>query len=515
MAIIGDKATTPSNEVRSNFPSAAIDLAAQILDAAPERILIVNEPDANKGRGKILAWWLCDNGLWTNSDAPWDVQIAKRLHEHLVSGINRYASQKALVNELVRAVDGLRKRVREGLTSEVREAVYRAYHLYGGAKKYASVTHCKADELDADTTYIGCSNGVVSLREAKLLAPDIGREKLISKSTGIDFDPTATSNDVDNLFRHLSDPLKSWWAENLGVMMYGDPARRFFFLVGPPKGGKTTMADALLYTLGNDYVGMPADTLFSDPGKSGSASPEFAQLTQPRRIAIIDEVNKTGYGISPALLKKLSGSGFVTYRHLYECEITRKVTATLLLISNPMSVPKIRANDSGVRDRLRQLIYPEVPNPDHNIKERIKDLKFRKAFLAWLVNQASRQAPGSWPEQEPNEVIQATLERVDEDIGAIGRFARRVVDSPGDKLTVMTLWLAWCRHNEVDGANAKEAGGVKFSTFSRRIRALVEGLPPTKAIYVDGKSVKGWLGWRLADEDDNTLDDDTLPEIPF
>lgn len=497
--VVGHIATSPQADLKRRFPSAPIDLALQILDAHQQRILVVHDPAANKGRGTRMGWWLGKQGLWSNDDGPWQDCIAELLDEHLRGCANLFAGQPQVLKEVSNAVNALRKRASHALAGEVRASISQAYHLAG--RRHSKLTWCSADDLDADLDFIGCDNGVVSLRFAKLLPPGEGRKCLVTKSTGIDFDPAATDADVDNLFRHLSTSLRTWWGHNLGVMLHGDPGRRFFLLVGPPKGGKTTMADALDAALGPEYVSRPSDTAFSKPAQGGSVSPELHSFTQPRRIAIMDEVTQPGYGLNPALLKRLSGSGGgITYRRLHQEEQTRKATATMLFISNPISVPNIRANDSAIRDRMRQLIYPQVPNPDPNIKERIRQPKFRRAFLAWLVNQASTQVRGQWPEQEPKEVVVATQARVDEDIGAIGRFARQIVPAPGERLSVREVWVAWCKYNEVP-AEAKEAGGVKLSYMSRRLRKLVDGLPSTATINQGGESVKGWQGWQLLDYD--------------
>lgn len=508
--VVGHIVTSPKQDAKRRFPSAPIDLATQILEDHQNSILVVYDHEANDGRGTRMGWWLQENGIWSNDDGPWVNCIAQILDEQLRRCANQFAGQTTVLKEVGNAINALRKRASGNLAGEVRASISQACHL----GDYEGVTWCKAEQLDANLGYIGCSNGVVSLARAKLLDAKAGRKKLITKSTGIDFDPAATDQDVDNLFRHLSPELRNWWGMNLGVMLWGDPGRRFFFLVGPPKGGKTTMADALESALGTEYVSRPSDTAFGKPGQVGSASPEMEAFTQPRRIAIMDEINKPGYGIAPALLKRLSGGGGgITFRKLHQGEQTRRVTGTMLFISNPMSVPKIRANDSAIRERLRQLIYPAVPNPDPNIKERIKDAKFRRAFLAWLVNQASTQVKGQWPTADPQEVVQATLDRVDEDIGDIGRFARRLVEAPGERLSVKEVWHEWCLYNEAN-LDVKEAGGIKQGFMSRILRRHVDQLPATKTVKVDNKPVRGWDGWKLLDADQAEADSD-LPGMPF
>ena len=120
------------------------------------------------------------------------------------------------------------------------------------------------------------------------------------------------------------------------------------------------------------------------PGRfRAGLSPELEAFTLPRRWAVIDEAPRMK--VAAPLLKRLSGDAETTYRRLHEQLRTVPVTATVLVICNPGSVPRLRLQDEAMADRLRELPYAAVPVPDPTFKARVQTDGFRRAFLARLV----------------------------------------------------------------------------------------------------------------------------------
>ena len=201
--------------------------------------------------------------------------------------------------------------------------------------------------------------------------------------------------------------------------------------------------------------------------------------------------------IAAPLLKRLSGDAETTYRRLHEQLRTVPVTATVLVICNPGSVPRLRLQDEAMADRLRELPYASVPTPDPTFKERVQTDRFRRSFLARLVAAAAAETPRE-PPNAPTLVLNATAERIREDVGELGAFARLIVRGP-DTMTVAALWEAWCQHND-EPATATEAGGINKRRLSNALRDHVPGLPAAKAFSLQGRKVRGWRGWQLLDE---------------
>ena len=171
------------------------------------------------------------------------------------------------------------------------------------------------------------------------------------------------------------------------------------------------------------------------------------------------------------------------------------MTATVLVICNPGSVPRLRLQDAAMADRLRELPYAAVPTPDPAFKERMQTEQFRRAFLARLVAAAAAETPRTPPDAPPL-VMSATAERIREDVGELGSFTRRIVRGAG-RLTVAEAWEAWCEHHD-EPPTATDAGGIGKRKLSGALRDHVPGLPAPKQTSLGGKVARGWMGWRLA-----------------
>ena len=162
----------------------------------------------------------------------------------------------------------------------------------------------------------------------------------------------------------------------------------------------------------------------------------------------------------------------------------------MFLFCNTGQEARLGMQDAGMRRRLRTLQYPAIP-PDDVIEDfntvRTHDPGFQTALLARLGEGCKQPRRQSWhppPSASP------------EDVGEIGRFARRVVRG-GDVLPVAEVWSAWCEHNDVDPNGATTVNGIPLQRLSRMLRDHVAGLPSPKQIRVGGRVFRGWRDWRL------------------
>ena len=502
------KSTAPEFEVT---PQA---VAASILQSSAGRILVVrpvesnglvsgwHEGDANLRRHSC-AYLLRKDGRWESGPEPWYNLVDEVLWTRYQRAAAAHAQQERTKGAVLRPIKTEQRRVRI-LAREVRVNIRAAAQHMREEDPDAvkDLTECKATELDADRRYLGVANGVVDLLTAKLLEPAEARTKLVTVSTGIDYDPNATSDDVDLLTKHLSEDEQGWWWQVMGYALHGRPSRRIYVIVGPPGGGKSCVANALRSALGS-YASEPADSALSESGSLGSHSTELSAFASPIRVAVMDEANFPRGRLSPSLAKRLSGDSTFTYRPLYKDPTTAEATATLFLVCNPHSVPRMNLEDAALASRLRELPYPAVPDDqkDPELPDRLRTKEFRRAMLARLVSEASKLKPGYPPEDIPA-VSEATEARIEDDIGEIGRFARRFVPTSSARLAFADVWKAWCEMNGVqDQADEKKAGGITRRNFTRMLRKQVPALPGAKPTSINGKTVRGWVGWELRPDD--------------
>lgn len=502
--LAGARKTVPSAPRRSSggdgksaaardddYDVTSLRSAERLLLAHPDRLLVVTDSQNALSDLYVLA----ENGVWQRGDVilrGWMGELADELRIKAVVHDKLDGSPLNSVLQRIRrlAEPDTLKPIREQAATALQRLIHR------GELSPGDVTTCLDTDLDADMRYLGTPTGVVDLHTATRLSPAEGRHHLVTLQTPVAFEPEATHEDVDRLFGHLPEVLQKWFWDVMGYHLLGYPSRRFYVVEGPKGGGKSTLANALEAVLGS-YASRPQDTALEAPRASAGLSPEIEKLTTPRRFALFVEL--TIRKVSGPQMKRFCGDDSQTLRKPYKDEITARLTATMLLFCNPGSVPHLRLQDDAMADRLQVLPYPSIPveSRDPLFTRRVQtDEKFKQAFLARLVAAAARQEPGVPPEPPP-EVAAATAERVRDDVGELGAFARRLVRDADSKLPFAELWEAWCEYNEEDPTSAVDPGGITKRRFSGALRNFVPRLPAARQLREGKRRIRGFLGWRL------------------
>ena len=443
---------------------------------------------------------LLESGRWDKTPARWRDLIVE-----VLAGMEKEAREDLALegSNLAGVLRGIQSALRAPrLVEQVR--LYLAATAKEKLEAYSKLTQCTVDELDADLRYLGCENGVVDLQTASLLPPEQGRKCLVTLSTGVAYRPDAEHPDVDMLFAHLDPQAREWFWDVMAHALHGRPSRRIYLIVGPKGGGKTQQAMAYVRSLGQ-YAAEPMDSALAESGGSGQHNTELSAFAHPKRVCVMDEVTTPKGRVSASLMKRLSGDGRITFRKLHQDPETRDATATLFMICNPKSMPRLHLEDEAMSDRLRELNYPRVPEDqkDVGLVERVKSREVLEAFLAQLITKAASVKPGHPPKSIPT-VRQATEQRIAEDLGEIGVFAKRIRAADGVNLAVNRAWAAWCEDQGEEDAKAQRVGGITRHAFTRRLRALVPNLPIVKPVKVGGKTQRGWRGWMLGDGDETS-----------
>jgi hypothetical protein len=312
------------------------------------------------------------------------------------------------------------------------------------------------------------------------------------------------------LTKRLGEKEREWWLKILAYALHGRPSRRFYQVEGRSGGGKTCMVNALRGALG-EYASEPLSTALA-PGRheAGGASPELEKVAHPYRLAMFDDINLKS--VSPAIIKQICGDGTVTFRRLYEPDQTRLATATPLLFANPGRAPRLPTEDEAIAARIRVLPYPQVPRAerDRGLKARTRGRPVHEALLKRLVKYAAGLDLDEGPPDDVPTVKTATAERIQEDVGPLGRFAQRLEETgnPEDVLTSRDLWLAWCRDQGAPD-DSEKVGGISHGWLARKLRAARPDLPTTTMV----QNQRGWVGWRLRG-DPVELPEVTDPKAP-
>ena len=279
------------------FDTSPGEIATRIIRRFGGELLVVDDDDYGTGYALDTR-----TGIWRAGGANWTDWLATLAHELTAEVAGSGLTGRALTA----AVSQVQRLKRPGMVDQVRPMLRGMLsYVRRGGDPAGDVTECHEHELDADTRFLGAGNGVVDLHGGVLLPPSEGRRHLVTWQTPADFDPSAADPYVDRLFIHLGAEAAHWWWRVLGFHLMGAPSRRSYVAVGPPAGGKSTLANALCASLG-PYAARPADdALEARPGGSAGLSPEMEAFTLPRRWAVIDEAPRMK--IAAPLLKRLSG----------------------------------------------------------------------------------------------------------------------------------------------------------------------------------------------------------------
>ena len=387
----------------------------------------------------------------------------------------------------------LRAQSAVGKVRGVLDAAHRDIRAHGYA--VPGYRHVKAEKVNADLRVLGTPSGVVDLETGKLLPWDSAASKLVSWSVQDDYDPTAQHKDVDKLTEHLEDQDAEWLWQAFGFALKGNPHRRVYILKGQPRGGKTTVFDAIRKALATPYASVvPAGALTMSSSPAGKPSPELLQFVGPR---IMTDNEIRGGKLDWALIKMLASGDAQQVRNLHkDYEVPLEPTATLFLAVNETSMPNFGLQEDAMFDRVRILQYPRPREEDPGLRLRVKeDPAIRQAVVAKLVRYCVNTC---LPPEDVANVREAREDARNESIGEAGRWILDnvvVTHHDLDHLHSDSIWEKALRASGETTEGDKAWGRTK-PQLVRLLRDL-HSLGPQRAVWGGGRTARGWKGVRM------------------
>ncbi|MFI6889953.1 phage/plasmid primase, P4 family [Streptosporangium canum] len=255
-------------------------------------------------------------------------------------------------------------------------------------------------DLDADPDLLNCPNGVVNLRTGELLPHD--PNLLMTKMTGVEYDPTAESSDLKAVLSALPEEVADWLQIRVGQSATGymTPDDVVCLLQGSGKNAKSTLVDGIAYSLGSYY------TVIADQVLMGNAVRDETMDLKGARSTWIEELPEAAH-LDVVRLKKVAGTSQMKGHHLYKSSETWDATHSVFATSN--YTPVVNETDHGTWRRLALVRFPftfrsrpvgvadaDLPElaeferwGDAGIKHRMKtNPQTRKAFLRWIIEGA-------------------------------------------------------------------------------------------------------------------------------
>lgn len=252
------------------------------------------------------------------------------------------------------------------------------------------------DDWDLDPDLLGCENGILNLAIGELVE-NPGPELLVTRSTGINFNPAAVCPQFDTFLDQITadqdnnprPELANYILDVFGAALFGHvKPQQFWLFIGLGGAGKGTLCKIIGHVLGvNQYSGSPERTLYSKShwGDPASDKPraDFLQLQGMRMIYI----NEPPAPLNDKLLESHSGDDPIDARALNSNNYVHfRPTHTTILISNIT----LRVEDVGVSMKRRLRVVPFdrsfADHPDVTLEDRLKTES--EGILALLARHA-------------------------------------------------------------------------------------------------------------------------------
>ena len=474
----------------------AIDLlnprgdAIRLMKRHASRLLAVQSRD----RFSLLS--LDDNGA-TWADNPGRLQD---WHSEVASGHAAAVASSDVSATEIRAATGYLRRAR------TRRGFERMLDAVGPAflkmQECGDIPPCltvvQAKDLDHDPLHLGCANGVVDLNVGRLLPTEEGRRKLISRSTGVTFDPDARDRSVDTLLAILSPPERCYLLDALGYALRGGISRRWYLLCGEARSGKSTLLGALAAALGEYACSMPADLLVSGRHTNSLRFVyQLGDLTQAR-IALGDGWSGGGRRLNVPLIMELTGGGRLVSRTPHSRDVLEGVSGTIFQAMLPGDIDHLDLSAPAFEDRTHVLSCLPLDSRstiEGGLASAPLADQARQALLALLVQQAAENRE---PPDAPASVTGLLRERRRTSIGAVGRWLRDHLQVIGDGDEIVLA-------DEIMEALAADVPPDQEGLFQGRSRRevlalardLIDGFPTARRVKRGGRLVSTYPGLRL------------------
>lgn len=252
--------------------------------------------------------------------------------------------------------------------------------------------------LDSQSDLLNCENGIVDLRTGQISPHE--PTMLFTKITAGNYRPGFTHPDWIQAQTALPPAEADYMQIRFGQAITGRTPESddVLFLVGHGSNGKSSWATDGVFPAVGDYAALAQPTLIMKQTDSGSATPERAAL-RGCRFVLIEELPE-GRSLSIAEIKRITGTGVITARDLWEKQFTFVATHTLFVTSN--FLPPVAEVDEGswrrlccVRFPYRFRTSPEGPDDrpgDAGLRDRLRhgDANQHDAIVTWLVTGAMR-----------------------------------------------------------------------------------------------------------------------------
>ncbi|MFP3976011.1 MAG: phage/plasmid primase, P4 family, partial [Dehalococcoidia bacterium] len=237
-------------------------------------------------------------------------------------------------------------------------------------------------EFDKDPWLLNCQNGVLDLRDGRLMKHDPALR--MTKLANAAYDPEKLCPEwtkfLNTVFEGNQDIIR-FVQKATGFSLTGIPPDRVLFMLhGPGGNGKTTLVNTLTNILGDYADDTPPETLAV---KRHEQIPNDIAKLHGKRLVTTSELTE-GKALNEAIIKKMTGRGRMSARFLHREWFDFTPIHKLWVDTNHK--PVIRETSKAIWDRIKLVPFTVTFNEetqDQGLPARL--LTESNGILTWMV----------------------------------------------------------------------------------------------------------------------------------
>jgi P4 family phage/plasmid primase-like protien len=348
------------------------------------------------------------------------------------------------------------------------------------------------EEFDAEPDLINTLNGIVNMRNRKLIPHDPSYR--FTWCSPVRYNPQANG---DLWLQFINETVENedmvgYLQEALGYSLTGHTSEEcLFYIFGPPRSGKGTLSETILGILPRPIAQEVDFNTFTQKREGDNQNFDLAPM-KPARLIFASESNKY-QSLNPAKVKALTGGNQVTCAHKYGAFFSYRPQYAVWLSSN--HEVNGDADDDALWGRVKVIHFPHsrLGHEDKSLKQRMQSTENLEFVLAWMVEGAyqwyQHEGQGLTTPKAVSDLTQA--QRAGQD--SVGLWLEECCELVADEWTenskIMLSYTNWC---EANGYEPKKAKGLSQSLASHGYEvAISKWIYQTPGTRVKSRGVQG------------------------
>lgn len=359
----------------------------------------------------------------------------------------------------------------------------------GAVSRFKTLVSVSIDQFDKNPDLLNCKNGVVDLRTGEVTPHS--REQRFTYCVSVAYKPSYSPELLDYLHSVVGggQEVIDYLQMALGYSLTGHTREEIlFYLFGPPRSGKGTLAEVFMRLLPDPISTMVDFNSFTAKREGDVSNFDLAPL-KPSRMIFASESNRS-QSLNPAKIKQLTGGDQVRACFKHKDFFSYRPQFKVWMMSNhPVNGDP---EDDALWGRVRVIEFPNsfLGNEDKMKKERLKSQECLETILYWAVEGAMKwYSLGATGLTTPNAVAETT-QKQREELDYIQQWLDEMCKDDKEYWTpneeIVASYLEWCKSNNVQypkgpkalsqslKAKGYEVGVVR--KFEGKTRRGIEGL---------------------------------------